>query len=201
MELRPARASDIDALARLILGDPEQPSTLAGMRLFALERIEDALEVNRVMLSSTGGWRSVTVAGADAPVGMVQIGASLLALTPEVATLSQRLYGDDFMAVLGPRLAALSRVQADYPDGCLRLSEIHVDPVWRGHGVGTALFDHVLATGRQEGHDRLGLQTLTTNPARTVFESWGFAVVDTRTDAEFEAFTGAAGYHLMLRDV
>jgi hypothetical protein len=46
----------------------------------------------------------------------------------------------------------------------------------------------------------LGLQTLTNNPARRVFEAWGFEVEETRTDPEFEEFCGAAGYHLMLRD-
>jgi GNAT superfamily N-acetyltransferase len=199
MELRPAQEADVDDLARLILGDPAQPSTVAGMRLFALDDVDDALDVNRVMLSSTEGWRSVTV--AEGPVGMVQLGEPLLALTPEVAALSQRLYGDDFMAVLGSRLAALGRVQAEYPDGCLRISEIHVDPASRGLGVGTVLFEHVLPTAPQRGFSRLGLQTLTTNPARRIFESWGFEVADTRTDAEFESFTGAAGYHLMLRGI
>lgn len=201
VQLRPALPADIEDLAALIVGDLDQPSTQAGMRLFALERREDAMAINRVMLTSGESWRSVTVADDAGAIGMVQIGESLLSLNPEVAALAVELYGDDFMAILGPRLAALQRVQAAYPEDCLLISEIHVSAARRGRGVGTALFEHALDTARREGRSRIGLQTLTSNPARLAFEAWGFEVANTTIDVEFEALTGAAGYHLMLRTV
>jgi len=199
MELRPAAEDEIGSLARLIVGDPSQATTAAGMRLFALDDLDDVIELNEVMIASTEGWRAMTVAEETGLAGLVQVGEAFLAMTPEIVAFAQRLYGDNFQQVLGPRLAAMQRVQTSYPDGCLRISEIHVSPSHQGKGVGTALLEHVVDQAGAEDFKLLGLQTLTTNPARAALEAWGFEVVDTQTDPEFEELTGAAGYHLMLR--
>ena len=201
MELRPASEDDIDDLARLIAGDVNQATTKAGMRLFALEELDDAIELNRVMITSTGGWRAMTLADANGPAGLVQIGEAFLAMTPELIEFANRLYGDRFQEILGPRIAAMQRVQTEYPPDCLRISEIHVSPDHRGEGIGTGLFEHAVEQAQAGGFKQLGLQTLTTNPARSAFEAWDFEVIETRTDPEFEELSGATGYHLMLRDV
>jgi len=202
MDLRPATADEIGVLAALVFGEETQASTVAGMQLFGIETIDDALELNRVMISSTESWRSTTVADlGDSIGGMVQVGEASMAFTPEVVELAQRFYGPDFETVLGPRLAAQGRVQASYPPDCLRISEIHVEPARRGKGIGSALMNHVISAASSDGFTSLGLQTLTSNPARQTFETWGFRVATTTTDAEFEAFTKASGYVLMLRDL
>lgn len=201
MELRPASEYDIDDLARLIAGDVNQATTLAGMRLFALQDLDDAIELNRVMITSTAGWSAMIVADVGGPAGLVQIGEAFLAMTPELIEFAGRLYGDRFQEVLGPRIAAMQRVQTEYPPDCLRISEIHVSPDHRGEGIGTALFEHAVEQAHAGGFKQLGLQTLTTNPARSAFEAWGFEVIETRTDPEFEELSGVPGYHLMLRDV
>ncbi len=131
----------------------------------------------------------------------MQTGEASMAFTPAVVEFAQRLYGSDFESVLGTRLAAQARVQASYPPDCLRVSEIHVAPEKRGQGLGAALMSHVVASAREAGFASLGLQTLTTNPARVAFEAWGFQVTSTTADAGFEALTGASGYHLLLRDL
>ncbi len=200
MQLRPASESDIEELAVLIVGEPAQSTTAVGMRLFGLDDLDDVIELNEVMIASTGGWRAITIADTDGPVGLIQLGEAFLSFTPEVAAFARRVYGEDFQAILGPHIEALQRVQTGYPDDCLRISEIHVSPKHRGEGIGTALFDHAVTRAHEEGYSRLGLQTLTNNPARDTFEAWGFEVVETKTDPEFELLTGAAGYHLMLRD-
>lgn len=199
MELRAAGSSEIGLLAGLVIGDASQASTVAGMRLFGLERLEDALELNRVMIASTESWRSTTVADVDGVTGMVQVGEASMAFTPDVVELARRFYGDDFQTVLGPRLVAQARVQTSYPSGCQRVSEIHVAPRRRGEGIGSALMSQVAEIAQDEGFTSLGLHTLTTNPARRVFEAWGFEIADTVTDPGFEELTGASGYHLMLR--
>ena len=200
MELRPATTTDIARLAELVLGEISQASTAAGMRLFGIETAEDALELNRVMIASTGSWESTTVAEVEDGIGgMAQVGEASMAFTPEVIALAHRLYGDEFQAFLAPRLAAQAAVQGSYPPDCLRLSEIHVAPERRGAGIGSALLGHVLAAAAASGMSSVGLQTLTTNPARAAFEAWGFRVVETTTDTAFEQLTGAAGYHLMVR--
>ena len=201
MDLRPASKDDADRLARLIVGEHSQASTTAGMRLFALDDLDDAIELNRIMIASTEGWRATTVADVDGPVGLVQIGEAFLAMTPEILAFAKRLHGDSVQQVIGAGLEALGKVQTTYPDDCLRISEIHVAPEHRGEGIGTALFEYVVARAREKRIRTLGLQTLTTNPARHAFEAWGFEVVDTKTNPVFEELTGAAGYHLMLREV
>lgn len=201
MQLRPASQHDLEDLARLMVGEPSQPSTAAGMRLFALDDLDDAIELNLVMIASTKGWKAITVADHHGPVGLVQLGEAYLSLTSEIVALAQRLYGDDFRQILGPRLEVLERVRTTYPDDCLRISEIHVAPERCGEGIGTALFEHAVAEAHREGSSRLGLQTLTNNPARGAFEAWGFEVAETKTDPKFELLTGAAGYHLMLREL
>ena len=72
MHLRPATIDDIPAIADLVVGDESQASTRAGMRLFGIETRADALELNRVMISSTQSWESTTVAEDDGLVGMIQ---------------------------------------------------------------------------------------------------------------------------------
>ena len=52
MQLRSASRDDVDDLARLIVGDSTQASTAAGMRLFALDDLDDVIELNRVMIDS-----------------------------------------------------------------------------------------------------------------------------------------------------
>jgi ribosomal protein S18 acetylase RimI-like enzyme len=202
LQLRPAEIEEINVLAALVFGDESQASTVAGMRLFRIDSVDDALELNRVMITSTESWRSTTVADlGSALAGMVQVGGTSMAFSSEVVDLAQRFYGPAFESVLGPRLAAQARVQASYPPDCLRVSEIHVEPRHRGQGIGSALMSHIVESARSDGFLALGLQTLTTNPARGTFETWGFQVAATTADPEFEALTGASGYHLMLRDL
>lgn len=200
MLLRPASEEEINDLAHLVVGDKSQVSTAALMRLFAVEQQADIIELTRIMIASTGGWQSMVVADSGrGPVGLVQVGEAFAAMTPEVAEFARDFYGERFLEFLGPRLAAMERVQAVYPPDCLRIAEIHVAPERRGEGIGSRLLGSVVEQALAEGIRLLGLQTLTSNPARSVFETWGFNVTETRTDLEFEEHSGAAGYHLMLR--
>lgn len=202
MLLRPASEDEIDHLARLIVGDKSQASTVALMRLFAVERMADIIELTRVMIASTGGWQSMVVAdGGRGPVGLVQAGEAFATMTPEVMEFAERFYGRGFWELLSPRLAAMGRVQATYPPDCLLIAEIHVAPEHRGEGIGNSLLGVVIQRAVTEGALLLGLQTLTNNPARRAFEAWGFKVAGTRTDPDFEEYAGAAGYHLMLRNL
>jgi len=115
MQLRAASEHDVTQLARLMGGDPSQASTAAAMRRFDLDSFTDVIEVNRVMMESTGGWRHVTVADMEGPVGFIAVGEPFLSMTPEIVELCMRLYGEGFASIIGPRLAALQRVQSTYP--------------------------------------------------------------------------------------
>ena len=199
--LRPARESDIDDLARLVVGDAAQASTAAAMRLYSFRTVADAIAMQTVMIASTRSWEATTVADETGLVGLVLLGMGSAALTSEVLDFAREVYGDGFERFLTPRLAAQAAVQGAYPPRCLRVSEIHVTPEARGQGIGTALMEFATRRAVAEGASHVGLQTLTTNPARRAFEAWGFRVAATITDPQFEAFSGAAGYHLMLKAV
>jgi hypothetical protein len=54
---------------------------------------------------------------------------------------------------------------------------------------------------RAAGHDTMSLQVLTANLAVRLCESFGFEVVSTATDPDFEALTGVAGDHRMLKQL
>ncbi len=203
MRARSASEDDTDEIARLVVGDAAQASTVALMRLFDLNQVAEALELTRIMTASTESWRSMVIAeGSDGqPIGLVQVGEAFAALTPEVLEFARRVYGENYQEILGPRLAAMALVQAHYPANCLLVAEIHVDLAHRGMGIGRALLDVAVEQALAEGHNLLGLQTLTNNPSRGAFEAWGFVVTETRTDDEFEKYTGATGYHMMLRQL
>ena len=95
------------------------------------------------------------VAVGSEPIGMIQMGEALLAVTPEIIGFARRLYGEGFQEVLGPRLGALQRVQSTYPPDSLRVSEIHVSYEARGRGIGTALMDRAVAQAIEEGNSLL----------------------------------------------
>ena len=98
-----------------------------------------------------------------------------------------------------PRIRLLGRVQTEPPNGSFRITELHVDPEYRGQGMEVVMLRHVEKAARAEARSAMALQTWTTNPARSLYEGYGFDVIDTRTDEEFERITGAAGSHLMVK--
>lgn len=201
MHIRPADREDIDAIAQLIAGEEDQATTTAAIRLFGLRSYGEAVQMNRVVIESNDGWRSMAVAERSAHlIGVVQVGDPFLAFTSELMDFAEFIHGPDHQAYLGHRLEALARVQVTYPDNSLRISEIHVAPQARNIGVGRELLEWASERADARGASALALQTLTDNPARHTFEKWGFVVADTTTDPHFEDLTGFAGYHLMVRD-
>ena len=66
-------------------------------------------------------------------------------------------------------------------------------------GIGAALLVEAEGQARASGHDAMTLQTLTENPAIHLYERFGFTVVETRTDPDYEAVTGVGGYHRMVK--
>lgn len=77
----------------------------------------------------------------------------------EINDLAQLIVGDKAQASMG-------HVQAVYPPDCLHIAEIHVAPQHRGDGIGDRLLGSVVERAGAEGVRLLGLQTLTSNPAR-----------------------------------
>jgi ribosomal protein S18 acetylase RimI-like enzyme len=82
-------------------------------------------------------------------------------------------------------------------DSC-KLIELHVDPARRGQGIGAVLLDAVIALA---GDRPVSLTTRIDNPARHLYERHGFAVVEEKRNASYEARTGSPGRVLMVRPV
>jgi ribosomal protein S18 acetylase RimI-like enzyme len=87
------------------------------------------------------------------------------------------------------------------PAGALIVSELHVSPEARGMGIGAALLEHAEVEARRLGTATLALQTLTTNPARHLYERSGFEVRATTSNKSFLQLTGCEGNVLMVKEI
>lgn len=58
------------------------------------------------------------------------------------------------------------------------VTTVYVMPDHRRGGLGTRLFEDLLAWGREAGCDRCSLNVLAGNPARTLYERLGFSVFE-----------------------
>ena len=77
---------------------------------------------------------------------------------------------------------------------------LYVDPSRQGRGIGRALLRHALAHARSQGVDEVETTVLDGNRARSLYESEGFRLTETRTGPLVgnEAFT-ATGHILIAR--
>lgn len=70
-------------------------------------------------------------------------------------------------------VGALKRLDATHAE----LKSMHVIQAERGHGVGTALLEHLLSVARRQGYRRVSLETGTMDefaPARALYSRAGF---------------------------
>ena len=68
---------------------------------------------------------------------------------------------------------ALKRLSADHGE----VKSMHATQSWRGHGVGSAMLAHIVATARGGGFARLSLETGSSDyfrPARALYARHGF---------------------------
>ena len=100
-----------------------------------------------------------------------------------------------------PRLRVLSRVQTGIPRGAYKITELHVAPRHRGRGIGTAVLQHAEEHARAGGYPSMALQTWCGNPARRLYERFGFRLAKVVTDEQFEQLTGVAGNQLMVKEL
>ena len=201
IELRPATASDVDAISHVMTEPPEPPSAA----LLGAERASrfDALMVRAgvsLVLSRA------TVAVVDGRVvGVVDCGGPSAArvTTRRVLTLLPRAI-PIVWPVLPRALQGLwvrSRVQFDAVPEAFEVAQLHVDEAVRNRGIGGRLLHYAEQLARGAGFTRMYLETGITNPARRLYERHGYAVVATKADATYERLTGSPGRILMVKDL
>lgn len=201
LTIRPATPEDQQRVAEIVGGDPtEEVARLIGNRRLAREV---SIMLNNAP-QSTQNWRHSTVAELDGKiVGVIQGGTEIgePVLTWVDVWNIMRIAGPLRLFAMARRFNARRRVHHEVPPGTWHVAEIDVDPKYQGRGVGRALLGWAEEQARAQGVTQMSLTTHANNPARRLYERQGYHVADTKTDPEFERYTGIRGRHLMLKDL
>lgn len=202
LTIRPATEADVERIAEVVQGDPGQETIGIVGNKRAARRF--GMAIARVSFGKRGGWRQTTVAEVEGRiVGVVEAGKREWDVPiglPEVLAALRSLGPLGVLRML-PRLRASDRIRAPSPPDAYHIAELDVDPAWRGKGIGGLLLDHAETAARDGGYTQMSLSTTTVNPARRLYERHGFVVAETRTDPDYERWTGIEGRHLMLKDL
>ena len=191
---RRATQDDSDLLADLVLGDPGLETRRVTARLFGVEDVEVFRGLFREVWRAAENWKLSELILVDGKVaGLLQTGRSSMRITPRVLWTVLRAFGPLGSLRLVRRLRVQERVVPAKPPDAYLVSELHVRPGFRGKGVGAMALQRAEEDARVRGFEMMALTTLTTNPARALYERCGFTVAGEATDPEFEEITGAAG--------
>ncbi len=201
LTFRKATPADTERIAEIIAGEPgrEAVGLTGGVELarrfgMAMARLPNGPQ----------GWERTLLAERDGePVGIMQASGDPqgVRLTPALALLALRVFGPLRALRLLPRVRARARVQTAPPPGCYYIGELDVDQRYRNRGIGGALLDYAEDEARRGGYRLMSLTTTTINPARRLYERHGFRVVETKTDPEYERYTGIQGRVLMAKEL
>jgi GNAT superfamily N-acetyltransferase len=85
---------------------------------------------------------------------------------------------EDRIGVAGAELQTLGGAFA--PKKTLHISVVYVLPSLRRNGVGGRLLANILDWGRAVGSEQCGLNVLSRNPARSLYDKLGFSVVEVK---------------------
>lgn len=134
-------------------------------------------------------------------VGLLQTGAEAGdAITFDLALGVIRIFGFGLPAFLR-RNAVRTRVAIAPPAHAFHIAELHVAAHCRNRGIGARLLEEAERAAHAAGAQTMSLTTATNNPARRLYERFGFEVVETRTDHAYEAMTGVSGRVLMTQSI
>lgn len=204
LTFRKAMPADAERIAEIVAGNPgPEPLGMAGdaAKAGAIGMVIARMEG---MPAGPRGLEYTTLAELNgATVGVIFAGGppGSFKVTPALAFAAIRIFGPFGVIGLLPRVRARARVETPPPPGAYHIGELQVDPRYRNRGIGGALLDYAEAQAREAGQSQMSLSTTTINPARRLYERHGFRVVETRTDPDYERFTGIEGRVLMVKDL
>lgn len=202
LQVRPAREDESDLIADLVFGEPEQETTRVAMCLYGIDDADRARRLFRLLWKSGGNWRhSLLAVRNGAPVAVLQFGRSGFQMSPGLIARLIRIAGPIALLRMASRMRLNAKLSPAKPAGALIVSELHVSPEARGMGIGAALLEHAEVEARRRGTATLALQTLTTNPARHLYERSGFEVRATTSNKSFLQLTGCEGNVLMVKEI
>jgi len=205
VEVRAVAGTERGAACRLIF-DPPGPELAAIAGSEARARAFGEGLVARGVVPGPGPEVFAAFASGR-PVGVLVVetvgheGASTGGGFAAVVPLALRTFPLAWLPRLAWRAWLRSRLDFPLPAGALHVVELHVAPERRGQGIGGRLLEHAEACARERGATRLVLSTMTTNPARGLYERHRYRVTAERSVRGYRAITGSPGRVLMEKAV
>ena len=204
LTFRKATAEDTERIAEIVAGDPGREAIGIAGDVGRARAIGMVIARMEGMPAGRRGLEHTTLAELDGhTAGIIQAGSGLggFKITPAVALAAIRIFGPFGVVGLLTRARARARVDTPSLKGAYHIGELDVDPRYRNRGIGGALLNPVEAEAREGGYRQLTLETTIANPARRLYERHGFRVVETRTDPDYERYTGIEGRVLMIKEL
>jgi ribosomal protein S18 acetylase RimI-like enzyme len=201
LTFRKATPDDSERIGEIMFEDP--PLDVVGMLL----NEERAREIGKTMVrlpNSLQGWQHTVLAETDGEaVGVLQGGVNHpgVRLSGGLALAALGIYGLVDLTRVLLRLRARRRVNIKEPNDAYSIAELHVYPSYRHRGIGGAMLRYAEEQAREQDCRQMSLTTHTANPARRLYERHGFGVVETRTDTDYERYTGIEGRFLMVKEL
>ena len=201
LTFRRAAPADTERIAEIMFENP--PRDVAGTLLDEERARQIGKELVRQPNSPQGWQRTVLAELSGEGIGVLQGGVDHpgVRLSAGLALAALGIYGPvDLVRVLR-RLRARRRVNIEEPSNAYSIAELHVDPTYRSRGIGGAMLKYAEEEALDQGCRLMSLTTHIANPARHLYERHGFRVVETRTDPDYERYTGIEGRVRMVKEL
>ena len=196
LTFRTASSADLPALRDVFGHEPSDEQVgLAGGDRSRARRFRDLIASQ--LFNPPGLARTTVAVDGDEVVGFVQAGVEA-GISLWIVAGTVRIFGWRTPGFVR-RDRARSTVHLAPPPGAYHIAEIHVLSTRRNRGIGEALLDESEHQARSQGFGTMSLTTTTSNPARRLYERFGFDLVETRESEPYRAATGIAGRILMVK--
>jgi ribosomal protein S18 acetylase RimI-like enzyme len=117
-----------------------------------------------------------------------------------LAALLEAGWEQDDMKEMGQRLKPLFDIDFTKPPQAMIIENVAVSPMFRRHGILSALLDDAEHLARAGGFEFMQLGMMVGNTrARKAYEDSGFEVVETRISPDFEKLFNSPGMQLLKR--
>jgi GNAT superfamily N-acetyltransferase len=204
LTIRPAVPADLDRVADIINDPPATGSiALAGSvkkairagRVFAHYGISPLIQ-HTVVAEIDGQVVAVMDASADHPEVEFTVRLFLRLLVPVLRTVGPA----GLWRFLRSR-GAWGRVGFPNDSESYYIAELDVASAHRNGGIGGVLLRRAEEQARRAGCPRMTLTTNVTNPAQHLYERFGFRISETKTDADYERYSGSPGRVWMVKEL
>jgi len=201
LTFRKAVPADTERIAEIMFDNP--PRDVVGMLLDEERARQIGKELVRQPNSPQGWQRTVLAELSGEGIGVLQGGVDHpgVRLSAGLALAALGIYGPVDLVRVVLRLRARRRVNIEEPNEAYSIAELHAGPTYRNKGIGGALLSYAEGHARQIECRLMSLTTHMANPARRLYDRHGFRVVETRTDPDYERYTGIEGRVRMVKEL